>query len=121
MRFGCLIPLYIKSRQSHHLLLGAKLGERAAIWNTGRLIAECDEVGMGLVEGLKWLGTGAGILGALLIAANVPSSCWGFVLFLVSSSSWGVAALIMRETSLVLLQTAFTFINLLGIYRWLLI
>lgn len=69
---------------------------------------------------LKWMGTGAGILGALLIAANTPISGWGFVLFLLSSLLWTAAGLLMREPSLVALNAAFTAINILGIVRWLL-
>jgi len=70
---------------------------------------------------LKWLGTAAGIAGATVIALNVSISGWGFVLFLVSSVSWTVAGLRMRENSLALLHAAFTAINLLGIYRWLIV
>ncbi len=68
---------------------------------------------------LKWLGTATGIAGATVIALNLSFSGWGFVLFLASSVSWTVAGLRMRENSLVVLQGAFTAINLLGIYRWL--
>ncbi|OAN53865.1 hypothetical protein A6A04_13310 [Paramagnetospirillum marisnigri] len=68
---------------------------------------------------LKWLGTGAGIAGALLVALNIPASGWGFALFLVSSSSWVVAAIIMRDRPLLALNAAFTAINVLGIVRWL--
>ena len=73
-----------------------------------------------LLGALKWLGTAAGIAGALWIAMNLPSSGWGFSLFLLSSMSWGTAALLMGETSLLLLQGVFTAINVLGIWRWLL-
>lgn len=68
---------------------------------------------------LKWLGTGFGITGAAVLAFNLPFSGWGFVLFLVSSVSWTVAGVRMRENSLVLLHGVFTAVNLLGIYRWL--
>ena len=68
---------------------------------------------------LKWIGTATGIAGATVIALNLPFSGWGFVLFLISSVSWTIAGLRMRENSLVVLQGAFTAINLLGIYRWL--
>ncbi len=70
---------------------------------------------------LKWKGTATGIAGATIIALNLPISGWGFVLFLVSSVSWTIAGLRMRENSLALLQAAFTVINLLGIYRWLIL
>ena len=67
----------------------------------------------------KWTGTIFGVIGAALIAMNLPISGWGFVLFLVSSISWTVAGVRMRENSLVLLNVVFTAINLLGVYRWL--
>ncbi len=75
---------------------------------------------MSMLRVLKWLGTAAGILGALLVAANIPSSGWGFVLFLVSSLSWSAAGRLMREPSLVALNVTFVAINILGIVRWLL-
>ena len=70
---------------------------------------------------LKWLGTATGIAGATIIALNLPLSGWGFVLFLILPVSWTIAGLRMRENSLVVLQGAFTAINLLGIYRWLIV
>ena len=62
-----------------------------------------------------------GIAGALVVALNLPFSGCGFVLFLVSSVSWTVAGLKMREHSLALLNGVFTAVNLLGIYRWLIV
>ena len=41
------------------------------------------------------------------------------MLFLVSSVSWTIAGMRMGEGSLALLHGAFTAINVLGIYRWL--
>lgn len=73
-----------------------------------------------MLRALKWLGTTAGIAGAILVALNIPASGWGFALFLVSSVSWGAAGVMMGEASLVTLQAAFTAINILGGYRWLL-
>lgn len=70
---------------------------------------------------LKWLGTLAGIAGAVLIALNIPESGWGFALFLGSSVCWGLAAIMMKESSLGLLQATFTIINVMGVYRWLLV
>ena len=59
---------------------------------------------------LKWLGTGFGITGAAVLAFNLPFSGWGggLVLFLVSSVSWTVAGVRMRENSLVLLHVSRT-------------
>jgi hypothetical protein len=43
---------------------------------------------------------------------------YGFLLFLVSSLLWTAAGVAQREPSLVVLQGAFTAINVPGIYRW---
>ena len=67
---------------------------------------------------LKWFGTVVGVAGALLLAINIPQSGWGFVLFLGSSVSWGLAGLKMKEPSIWTLHGVFTMVNLVGIYRW---
>lgn len=41
----------------------------------------------------KWIGTGAVVSGAILIALNLGVIEYGFALFLVSSSLWFAAAL----------------------------
>ncbi|MBL4692384.1 MAG: hypothetical protein JKY92_03545 [Magnetovibrio sp.] len=69
----------------------------------------------------KWMGTGFGIVGAVLVALNLSFSGWGFVLFFVSSVSWTIAGVMMKENSLILLNGVFTMINMLGIYRWLIV
>ena len=66
----------------------------------------------------KWVGTATGVAGAVLIALNIGAVAVGFVLFLISSLLWSAVGWIHREPSLVVLQGAFTAINLLGIYRW---
>lgn len=68
---------------------------------------------------LKWFATGSGSLGALCVAANLPFSGWGFVLFTLSSLSWTIAGWKMREGSIAVQNLVFTAINLLGVYRWL--
>ena len=66
----------------------------------------------------KWIGTATGVTGAVLIALNIGAVAAGFALFLISSVLWGAVGWIHREPSLVVLQGAFTAINVLGIYRW---
>jgi len=70
---------------------------------------------------LKWLGTVAGIVGALLVALNIGGTIVGigFVFFAVSAASWVVAGWRMGERSLVAMHGVFLAINLLGIWRWL--
>lgn len=70
---------------------------------------------------LKWTGTSTGIVGAIWVALNIATSGWGFVFFAVSASSWAAAGWLMREPSLVLLNSVFLAINILGIYRWLIV
>jgi len=71
------------------------------------------------LTGLKWVGTATGLVGALVLALNLPISGWGWVLFAVSSSAWTAAGLMMREPSLVLLQGGFLAVDLIGVWRWL--
>jgi len=66
----------------------------------------------------KWAGTVAGITGAVLIALNIGFVGYGFMLFLISSILWSAAAVVQRDVSLGVLQGAFTIINVLGIFRW---
>ena len=73
-----------------------------------------------MLSALKWAGTIAGVAGAFLIAANLPLSGWGFVLFLINSASWATAAALQGDRPLLLLNLAFTAANLIGIWRWLL-
>lgn len=70
---------------------------------------------------LKWLGTVTGVLGALVLALHIPVSGWGWVLFLISSVSWTVAGMALRDMSLVVLQGAFVAVDLLGVWRWLIV
>lgn len=69
---------------------------------------------------VKWIGTGAGMAGAATVALNMPFSGWGFVAFLVSSLAWAWVGWQSADRPLWTLQAAFTAINILGVYRWLL-
>ena len=70
------------------------------------------------LQAAKWVGTATGVAGAVLIALNIGAVAAGFALFLISSVLWSAVGWIHREPSLVVLQGAFTAINVLGIYRW---
>jgi len=70
---------------------------------------------------LKWVGTTTGVLGALILALNIPLSGWGWTLFLVSSLTWTLAGAVMRDLSLVVLQFAFVVVDLIGVWRWLIV
>jgi len=70
---------------------------------------------------LKWLGTLTGVAGAAILALNIPISGWGWVLFAISAFAWTVAGLAQRDASLVVLQGAFLLVDLIGIWRWLIV
>ncbi|HEY4136516.1 MAG TPA: hypothetical protein VGO34_15025 [Alphaproteobacteria bacterium] len=72
-----------------------------------------------MIRPLQWAGTAAGVAGAFLVAANVPASGWGFLLFLINSTTWATAAALMRNRPLLLLNLAFCAANGVGIWRWL--
>jgi len=84
----------------------------------GRAVARADTVAQALTAA-KWIGTAAGVSGAVLIALNLGLVVYGFGLFLVSSILWTAVGWLQREPSLVVLQGAFTAINVVGIARWL--
>jgi hypothetical protein len=72
-----------------------------------------------LLAAAKWIGTGAGVSGAIMIALNLGLVIYGFGLFLISSLLWSLVGWLQREMSLLVLQGTFTIINIVGIYRWL--
>ena len=67
---------------------------------------------------LKFTTMCTAIPGAILVALHIPESKYGFPLFLYASTTWIYLAFKMKEKSLMLIETAFTLINLIGIYRW---
>lgn len=70
---------------------------------------------------LRWIGTGTGFAGAILIALNIGAVGIGFVLFTISSSLWTYAGWAHREMSLVVLQGVFLVIDVVGVYNWLVV
>ena len=69
---------------------------------------------------IEWLASISGILGALLLAANIRGSGYGFLLFLISSLSWTYVAYETSQLALLTNQAVFVSINILGVQRWLL-
>jgi nicotinamide riboside transporter PnuC len=65
-----------------------------------------------------WFGTVTGIIGGLLVALNFELSKFGYIFFMVSAISWIVQGAKNHDNSLVLLNTVFVCVNMLGIYHW---
>jgi hypothetical protein len=76
---------------------------------------------MTLGEIIRWSASVSGILAAVVVALNLGRRITGigFVVFTVSSVSWMVAGYLENLPSLVTQNVVLTAINLLGIYRWL--
>lgn len=66
----------------------------------------------------KWIGTASGVIGALMLAAHIPCSDWGFLFHLASSASWTFAGVRSRDASIWILNGCFLAINVLAIARW---
>ncbi len=56
-----------------------------------------------------------------MLALNIPISGWGWVLFTLSSVSWTIAGLVLKDMSLAVLQAAFVVVDVIGIWRWLIV
>jgi hypothetical protein len=67
----------------------------------------------------EWVGAALGVLGALMLAANVSWSGYGWLAFLASNLAWIGYAVIKRVRSLLLMQFVFITTSLIGIVRWL--
>lgn len=76
------------------------------------------EYELSFLRAAKWVGTMLGVGGALLIALNIGTVVFGFILFLISSLLWSAIAVAQREVSLLVLQGSYAIINVLGIVRW---
>ncbi len=66
-----------------------------------------------------WLGALTGIIGGVLVALNsIEYSRFGFIFFLVSALSWLIQGYKNKDYPLMLLNTVFIVIDVLGIYNW---
>jgi len=74
---------------------------------------------MAKVEDLiEWSGSGLGLIGAFVLALNLPISGYGFVAFLASNCCWVAWGLRKRAYGLLTMQAGFTITSVLGIVRW---
>ncbi len=70
------------------------------------------------IDLLRWAGTVTGVAGAILIALNIPSSRYSFVLLLISALLYSYTSWKGRDYPLLSLQFTFVVIDLIGIWRW---
>ncbi|UZK68820.1 PRC-barrel domain-containing protein [Sphingomonas sp. S1-29] len=74
-----------------------------------------------LHEVAGWIAPIATMIAALMTAANLGSRItgWGFVVFTVGSIAWSTVAIGTGQTNLLLTNGFLTFVNAVGIWRWL--
>lgn len=68
---------------------------------------------------LELIGTIFGIAGAVLIAANIEISGYGWIGFAISSVTMTGFAYMIKAWGLLALQLCFCATNVLGLWRWL--
>lgn len=79
--------------------------------------------GVSMEEVVRWLATLTGVSAAIMVASNFGRKItgFGFVVFTVSSLAWIAAGYFEDLPSLMVQNVVLTVINLLGIYRWLIL
>jgi hypothetical protein len=65
-----------------------------------------------------WVGTVFGVLGALLVAANIGMNDVGYSCFLVGSSFSLYYSIKMRDNSQIILWAVFFAINVFGLFNY---
>lgn len=72
-----------------------------------------------LGETFKWLSSLLGILGGFILALNLKVSPYGFLILATSSFSMLISSYINQDKGLIFYSLSiFLFVDLLGIYRW---
>ena len=66
----------------------------------------------------EMIGAICGVAGAVLVSLNIPQSKYGFALFLISSILLGIVSWQRKMQYLLIMQTVFLGINIVGIVRW---
>lgn len=70
---------------------------------------------------IEWTGSLTGVSAAILLALNIPISAWAYVFYLFSSIlllAWGLRE---KAHGVAFQNFVFIAINILGIYRWLIL
>jgi nicotinamide riboside transporter PnuC len=66
----------------------------------------------------EMIGAICGVAGAILVSLNIPQSKYGFILFLISSVLLGIVSWQRKMQYLLIMQTVFLGINIVGVVRW---
>jgi len=68
-----------------------------------------------------WVAPVATMIAAMMTAANLGARVtgWGFVIFVVGSLAWSLLGFSTGQTNLLATNVFLTFVNLIGVWRWL--
>lgn len=79
--------------------------------------------GTAVNDTLGYLAMGSGIIAAIMVSANAGRRVtgYGFAVFLLSSLAWIAYAFLGRDQPLIIQNGVLAVINLLGVYRWLIL
>lgn len=69
-------------------------------------------------DGQRWVGTGAQVVGALIMASKTAHPVVAYLIMLVGSCCWLYVAIRWRDKALAALNVAFTLINIVGLVAW---
>ena len=70
---------------------------------------------------IEWTGSLTGVSAAILLALNIPISGWAYVFYLFSSILLLIWGLRENAHGVAFQNFVFIAINILGIYRWLIL
>lgn len=69
---------------------------------------------------LRWSSSLFGVIGGFILALNIKISPYGFIFLGGSSSQLLISSLLIKDKSLIVYSSSiFIFVDLLGVYRWL--
>lgn len=74
-----------------------------------------------IIDAIKWFATGTGVTAAFMVSLDSGRRVtgWGFVLFVLSSIAWIVAATLSEDFALGTQNAVMFGINIFGVYRYL--
>lgn len=68
---------------------------------------------------IAWIGTAASILGSYIVAMQI--FLLGYCFFIIGSVSWLCVGIVRKDKALTVLNGAFLFANILGVYNVLMV
>ncbi len=71
-----------------------------------------------MTDFLQYIGAITGMIGALLMALNIPASRFAYVAYMASNMAWLGYGYFAVVPGLVMMQSVFFVTTLIGLWRW---